>query len=168
MESLGAQREPVRPMLWRRRLAEILAPVSPSTTPEHVETWLVARIAEELSADPLGIDPALPPSVYGFDAGMAWTLNRELEQCLGRELGGNVFAGDRSIRVVVSVVCGGANRPTALPRISRDAMRSEVVARAARRPRRRLDPGERPLGAPAGYAPRHRRRMRARDFAFAG
>ena len=115
MGSFGAQREPVRPMPWRRRLAEILASVSPSTAPEDVETWLVARIAEELSADPLGIDPALPPSVYGFDAGMAWTLTRELEQCLGRELGGNVFAGDRSIQVVVSVVCGGASRPTALP-----------------------------------------------------
>ncbi len=143
MQRLEARRSPLDYMPWRRKVTEILAPVSCSTGPDDLETWLLARIAEALEADPLRIDPLLPPSVYGFEAGPAKALTRDLERCLGRALPGNLFDSGRSVRAVAHGLCAGVASPSAPPPLSRDEMRRQVLARAARRPRRpSSDPGE--------------------------
>jgi len=150
MQSLEARRSLVDHMPWHRKVAEILAPVSPSTGPADMETWLLARIAEALEANPLDLDPTLPPSVCGFEAEPAKALTRDLERCLGRALPGNLFAG-RSVRALAHFLC--ADTPTRIPAAppSRDEMRRQVLARAARLPRRPLtDPGDDPGWGPAG------------------
>lgn len=170
MQNLEARRKPLRHMPWHREVAEILVPVSPATGPADMETWLLARIAEELKADPLGIDPMLPPSVYGFAAGQARALTRELERCLGRKLGENVFGADLSVRAMARRLCTDTNPRVVPPPTTRDEMRRQVLARAARRPRRPLvaDPGEEPQCGSAGCSPGERTHAEHPDLALAG
>lgn len=157
MEDLETRRTPLRYVPWHRKVAEILAPVSPTTGPDDMETWLLARIAEALEADPLDISPLLPPSLYGLEAGPAKALISDLERCLGRALPGNLFDAGCSVRALAHFLCAEtiARIYPALP--SRDEMRRQVLARAARLPRRPLtDPGDDPGWGRAGCSPGNR------------
>lgn len=104
MQGIDARRIPLRHMRWRRKVAEIIVPVSPSTRAHDMQVWLLARIAEVLEADPLGIDPMLPPSVYGFGGNPAKALTRELERCLGRALPESIFDDGRSVCAVAQLL----------------------------------------------------------------
>jgi len=154
MPSLEARRRPLDSMPWSRRVAEILVPVSPATGADDLETWLLARIAGTLEADPLGIDPTLPPSAYGFEGAPARALTRELERRLGRGLPEDVFARAPSVRAVARGLC-----PDTIPRSfpslpAREEMRRHLLAERAEtrrrsRPRHRSRPRELGRSCPA-------------------
>ena len=167
MRSLQAQEKPLANMPWRRRVAEIVVPISPATRADDMEAWLLARIAEALEADPLAIDPTHLPSAYGFGVPAAQTLTRELARLLGRELPENVFAADRSVRAVARSLSSGTTRTTTLP-LTREAMRQLVLARAARLPRRPMASlGAGPEPGPAGCSPSQLTHGRYFDLALA-
>ena len=42
--------------------------------------WLLARVAQELGADPLAIDPGLPPAFCGLAPEAEEAITRELER----------------------------------------------------------------------------------------
>ncbi len=57
-------------------------------TPDHgeIQTWLLAKLGEELKLDPGSIDVRAPFSHYGLDSMAAVSLVGQLETWLGREL----------------------------------------------------------------------------------
>jgi acyl carrier protein len=142
MQSLQACQTPICHMPWDRRVAEILAPISPSTGPDDMEAWIVARIAETMELDPLRIDPTLPPSAYGFDSSAAAVLTKELTRHLGRRLPENLFLEAGSVRGIARTVSAGAPRRNLPCLPTQEEMRRRVLARAARLPRcPSTDPG---------------------------
>lgn len=52
----------------------------------EIQTWLKARLGEELKLDPGSIDVRAPFSHYGLDSMAAVNLVGQLETWLGREL----------------------------------------------------------------------------------
>lgn len=168
MQTIEARQNLLGHMPWQRRVAEIVEPISSTTRADDMEAWLLARIAEALEADPLAIDPMLPPSVYGFEVTAARALTRELERCLGRTLPENIFDGCRSVRAVAQLLSTTTDRRDALLPMTRAEMRRLLFARAARLPRRPLAcPGEGLRPGWAGCSPGERTQEDTTDLALA-
>lgn len=86
MQRNASEAHALRPMAWRRKVGEILAPLSPSSSAEDLQVWLTASIAERLGVDPRDLDFRRPVRVLGIDGEAIMQLCREAESRVRRRI----------------------------------------------------------------------------------
>jgi len=59
--------------------------------PEDIQTWITARLSEELKVPPAKIDVTMPLTHFGLDSIVAFTLTGELADRIGCDLPATLF-----------------------------------------------------------------------------
>jgi acyl-CoA synthetase (AMP-forming)/AMP-acid ligase II/acyl carrier protein len=105
-QEINLEEQPQVDQLWeqvpsdKNRFATSCQTLTPASTPEEIENWLISYLALYLKVPANEINISEPFANYGMDSSVAISATGELAQCLGLELEPTLFWEYPSIKAV--------------------------------------------------------------------